>query len=103
MNNDNLNTVALDTQTETTVAVETKVLKRQPGLGKINRLTKAAQATIAANGHENKRFKRDYNTGTATYTCPHCGATATATVSNLRGKSSVGGDALVLKCSVTNS
>lgn len=102
MNNENMNLVTETTETTSEVTT-TKVLKRQPGLGKLNRMTKAAQATIVANGHENKRFKRDYATGTATYTCPTCGATATATVSAERGKSSVGGDALVLKCSATNS
>jgi hypothetical protein len=81
----------------------TKVLKRQPGLGKLNRMTKSAQSTIASNGHANKRFKRDYSTGVATYTCPNCSASAIAQVSQERGKSSVGGDALVMKCSVTNS
>lgn len=75
-----------------------KTFKRQPGLGKLNRLTKSAQNTLFANGHSNNRFKRDYVAGTANYTCANCQATVVATASTTRGASSVSGEALVTKC-----
>lgn len=89
-----------NTQAEVTVS-EAPALKRQPGLGKLNRLTKSAQQTILANMHTLKRFKRDYADGTATYTCPVCGATAVAMVSGERGGSSVNGTALTTTCKVS--
>lgn len=81
----------------------TKTLKCKPGQGKLNRLTKNAQAVLASLGHTPRRFKRDYNSGTATYTCPNCNATAVATVVEGHGNSAAGGAALFLRCSVVNS
>lgn len=104
MNNEN-NVNYVPTETDTTLAVETnvKVLKRQPGLGKLNRLTKQAQDVLFALGHSGNRFKRDYTTGTATYTCSACKATVLAQVSNTRGGSVVSGDGLTSNCTKGNS
>lgn len=82
---------------------EEKPRKRAVWLGKLNRTVAKATALITANGHEPKRFKRDYANGVASYVCPHCAAAAVVVASEGRGKSETKGDALVLKCSAVNS
>lgn len=89
--------------TQEVTQTQVRVLKRQPGLGRLNRLIASATEILVANGHANKRFKRDYNTGSATYTCSHCNSVVVAKLEQSRGKTSVQGDALVAKCSGTNS
>lgn len=82
---------------------EAKPSKYPAALGKLNRMTDKASKLIEANGHENKRFKRDYSNGVASYVCPHCSAGALVVAVEGRGKSKMEGEALVLKCSVVNS
>jgi hypothetical protein len=107
MNNENNvpNVNFVPSESETTLTVETtaKVLKRQPGLGRLNRLIAASMDTVVSNGHANKRFKRDYKAGAATYKCPNCGATAVVSLEQARGKTTAVGDAFIMKCSVVNS
>lgn len=80
-----------------------KVLKRQPGLGKLNRLIAAAQMKLKGMGHNMKRFDRDYTTGTATSTCKHCGATVTVNINGKTLDEKMQGEALTVTCSHVNS
>jgi hypothetical protein len=73
-------------------------LKCKPSLGKLNRLTKAAQSLIAHQGHATKRFKRDYDTGTASYECPNCGARALVVANPVAGETKMQGEAIKLGC-----
>jgi len=84
-------------------APEVVFRKHPASLGKLNRITAKATATIVENGHNGKRFKRDYKNGVASYVCKSCGAGAIAVASEDRGKSTVEGTALSMKCSVVNS
>ena len=77
---------------------EFTIRKRPASLGKLNRTTNRAQTAIAAMGHEPKRFKRDYVNGVATYVCPHCAAGVVVVAQEGRGKSTVEGQALALRC-----
>lgn len=75
-----------------------KVLKRQPALGKINRLTRAAQNLISVQGHAVKRFKRDYVNGTASYVCPNCGMRAIVVANPVAGETKMQGEAITSVC-----
>lgn len=77
--------------------------KHPASLGKLNRTTAKAQAAISVMGHEPKNFKRDYVNGVATYVCPHCAAGVVVVTQEGRGKSTVEGQALVLRCTAVNS
>lgn len=72
--------------------------KRPFALGKLNRLTAKATPILISLGHSDKRFKRFYFGGTATYTCPKCNLTAEAFASPLRGESKLSGEAMVTPC-----
>lgn len=80
-------------------AAATKVLKRQKGLGRLNRLIASSTARIVAKGHDNKRFKRDYATGVACYQCPSCGAVAAVGLGRGRAEVHTTGDAFDTTCS----
>jgi hypothetical protein len=106
MNNENngFEVVELNnTQANPETPIVVRTLKRQPGLGRLNRLIKATTDLVVANGHTKKHFKRNYSTGTATYQCPNCNASVVVKLEQGVGQTSKEGDALVLKCSVVNS
>lgn len=84
-------------------APEVNFRKHPASLGKLNRITAKAAVTIVENEHDDRRFKRDYKNGVANYVCKHCGAGAIAVASEGRGKSTMEGTALSMKCSVSNS
>jgi hypothetical protein len=90
-------TAVVETE-ETKTVTETKVLKRQKGLGRLNRLIAASTALIVAKGHDNKRFKRDYATGVAHYLCPSCNAVAAVGIGQGRGEVHTAGDAFLTVC-----
>lgn len=77
--------------------------KRPFALGKLNRLTAKAMPVLASLGHSDKRFKRFYIGGTATYTCPKCNLKAEAFASPLRGESKLSGEALITSCVGVNN
>lgn len=85
-------------QTMEVVVTSEKTRKHPAALGKLNRMTAKAMAKIEVLGHEAKRFKRDYATGEAIYSCANCQATAKVTAVAGRGKSAMEGDALVSPC-----
>lgn len=60
---------------------ETKV-KCKPGQGKLNRLIAKAQDKLRDLGYPERRFKRDYEAGTASYKCPVTGMTAFVNILN---------------------
>jgi hypothetical protein len=93
-----LNTELVDTEATLVMEPVTKVLKRQPGLGRLNRLIASSTALIVAKGHENKRFKRDYATGIAHYQCPSCGAVAAVGLGQGRGEVHTAGEAFESTC-----
>ena len=78
-----------------------KVLKRQPGLGKINRRVKKAISMLTAKGHTAARFKRDYDAGVATYRCGHCDLLATINLNVAVTDLQISGPAIDSFCSVT--
>lgn len=55
---------------------EVRTVKCKPGQGKLNRLIAKAQDKLRELGYPERRFKRDYVSGTAIYTCPETGVTA---------------------------
>lgn len=55
---------------------EIKTVKCKPGQGKLNRLIAKAQLQLGELGFPDRRFKRNYEAGTATYKCPNTGKTA---------------------------
>jgi hypothetical protein len=68
--------VGFENQTvEAEVKSEIHKVKCKPGQGKLNRLIAKAQQVLSDLDHGERRFKRNYEDGTASYTCPHCGAT----------------------------
>lgn len=76
-----------------------KVLKRQPGLSKFNRLTKSTSEVISQMGHSANRFKRDYAGLKATYQCANCGAVAIIQVATTKGVHSlIQGGAISERC-----
>jgi hypothetical protein len=88
---------------ETNQVTEVRTLKRQPGLGRLNRLIRATTDLLVANGHTKRHFKRNYATGTATYICPNCKSTASVKLEQGVGQTSKEGDALALTCTVVTS
>lgn len=62
--------------------VEAKAVKCKPGQGKLNRLIAKAQDKLRELGYPERRFKRDYEAGTAVYTCPVTGKTAAVNIHN---------------------
>ena len=74
-----------------------KKLKCKPGLGKLNRATKAAQIVVALKGHGKERFKRDYEQGTATYSCPKCALAVTIALG--KNDAVIEGEAVNTQCS----
>lgn len=65
------------------------------GLMEMNRLTKDGRAIVAAQGHSKNSFKRNYDTGTATYFCRDCGATLNISVNSTAG---IVGTVLTQRC-----
>lgn len=61
---------------------ENNEVKCKPGQGKLNRLIAKAQTKLQALGYPERRFKRDYSAGTATYTCPNTGKTCFVNIHN---------------------
>lgn len=74
------------------------VLKRAPGLGRLNRAIAKASGELLAKGHDNKRFKRDYNTGLALFVCPSCNCVAAIGLGLSRGETHRSGDAFETVC-----
>jgi hypothetical protein len=60
-----------------------KTLKRQKGLGRLNRLIAAAQSRLSGLGYDMRRFTRNYDNGTALSSCKRTGAMVTV---NINGK-----------------
>lgn len=84
-------------QTSVEATTEIRMVKCKPGQGKLNRLIAKAQVLIAQHGHAGKLFKRDYDNGTAVYTCTHCQALVVIDIHGTAGK--MGGFALTTACS----
>lgn len=76
-----------------------KPLKRAPGLGRLNRLVASTSEILVKLGHDDKRFKRSYDSGIAAYRCPGCGKVAAVGLGQGRGETYVTGDALESPCS----
>jgi len=74
------------------------ITKRDKSLGKLNRTVAEAVDVLVAMGHLKKRFRRDYESGTASYHCPSCGATAKVIACQGHGDSYSEGIALVESC-----
>lgn len=58
---------------------------RLPGIAKLNQLTRDGKAIILSRGHSSNRFHRDYDAGTAKYTCKDCSAELTVSLHNPEG------------------
>jgi len=80
-----------------------KILKRPKNLGRLNRLVASATTIVTYNGHDKKRFKRDYSLGVAHYQCLTCKAVAAVGVSEERGKVHMVGDAFDYHCQKVSS
>lgn len=79
-----------------------KVLKRAPGLGRLNRLIASSMDLLVAKGHDNKRFKRDYTNGVAMYKCPSCNSVGAVGLGRARGETHAAGDAFENNCTKQN-
>lgn len=73
----------MQTQTTQTTPTIEKPLKRQKGLGKLNRLIAKAQQLLRMRGYQMRRFTRNYDNGTALSSCKKTGALVTV---NIYGK-----------------
>lgn len=71
---------------------EVRTAKCKPGQGKLNRLIAKAQDKLRALGYPERRFKRDYEAGTASYVCPDTGLTAFVDIKTKE----IGGSALLM-------
>lgn len=69
----------MSTQNETSTV---KTVKCKPGQGKLNRLIAKAQTKLFNLGYPEKRFKRDYESGVASYTCPVTSRTCFVNIQN---------------------
>lgn len=77
-------TPATETTTEATAEVATK--KEYPkNLVAMNTLTRDGKAIVAAQGHSKNSFKRNYEAGTAVYSCKDCGATLSVSTVSTAG------------------
>lgn len=95
--------VAVEVTPENSLPIEMPVRKRPTWLGKLNRTAAKAMDLIVANGHADRRFKRDYVNGVSTYVCPHCNAGAIVVAKDGRGKSQMDGSALTNQCPGTQN
>ena len=75
--------------------MENKKIKCKAGQGKLNRLASKAQVIILGMGHSDTRFRRDYDNGTATYTCAVCGLTSYI---DINAQIKITGTAMDFKC-----
>lgn len=75
--------VNVPTPNDSGAPILTRVLKRQPGLGRLNRLTARVKKQLEAQGILLKRFNRDYVNGTATAMAKNGGLKVTV---NIHGK-----------------
>lgn len=63
-------------QSETVEAVEEKTSSSKPGQSKLNRMIARATKELLEKGYPKQNWKRDYEAGTAVYTCPNTGRQA---------------------------
>lgn len=79
-------TLTIDGSTISTNGNEIVVKKVYPqNLVAMNTLTRDGKAIVAAQGHSKNSFKRNYETGTAVYSCKDCGATLSVSTVSTAG------------------
>lgn len=74
-----------------------KPLKRQRGLGKLNRLIARAQQLLRMNGYDMRRFTRNYENGTALSSCKKSGRMVTVNINGKTDKERLIGDAFYVR------